>query len=124
VVGAAVAVVLILASGGLMLATGMYVENEASSAATAASLAAGVVAQVGFVFARRAEPPRAAGGKLELRWSWLALAIALSFVAGGFMFAAGFVAADGYWYAAPLIAFFALPTIIGSYLLDRHARGV
>jgi hypothetical protein len=58
-----------------------------------------------------------------LRWPWLALAIALSFVAGGFMFAAGYAAADGYWYLSPLIAFFALPTIIGSYLLDRRARG-
>ena len=120
-IGAVVAGTLVLASGGLMVATGALVENGASSTATIASLAAGVVAQVGFVFARRAEPP-SAGPPKRLHWPFLALAIALSFVAGGFMFAAGYAAADGYWYLAPLIAFFALPAIIGSYLLDRRAR--
>jgi hypothetical protein len=120
--GAVVAVVLVLASGGLMVATGSLVA-DGDPAWGPVSLAAGVVAQAGFLIGRRAEPPRAPSERRRLRWLPLVGAIALSFVAGGFMFAAGYVAEKGYWYAWPFIAGLAAPTILGSYLMDRRARG-
>ena len=122
--GAALAVVLVLTSGGLLVAAGAWTEADQSGAATAAGLAAGVVAQVGFLFARHSESQRQADGRRPIRWSLLAASIAVSFVAGAIMFAAGYVGARGYWWAWPFIAALAAPAIGIAYLLDRRARRV
>ena len=110
-------VVLVLASGGILVLAGYLAESGDWAVAGLVALAAGVLTRLAFWLGHRSE-----GVPSKLATKPTVGALVLMQVSGAVMFAAGYVGASEGWLLASPLTLLGGPVIAGSYLLERRAR--
>lgn len=96
----ALAALVVLGSGGLLVAAGSLAQADERALSTVLSVIAGIATPGAFYIASRSHHPRPGGAARSRGFGPVAAGLGLMLLSGATMFAAGYVGADGH----PLLA--------------------